>query len=296
MSLTARFRGMSRLAGHRGIGRRLTRLVLAGSALAVALAAPAAALAAAPHERVTGSVHAWHPALHATPSQVIDAQTDPQDAANALNTGCANLSDCSWQADDAPTIAYGPAQILGDALYDCSAPGVGDALTAVGVSQTLGETTSISESLSVEVGLGFLGFEKSTAEFSVFSSQSQSFSTTVETTNAVDVPPGWKGWTETRVLTASVTGSAYITDGIDLIQVKDIDLSFPGYRNPNDNTDTPVVYVGYRTQMTQDDITTRCNAVTGLGAPRPGVSPRRVRRLAAPKGRLSLNPPNSGVV
>ncbi|MBV9197472.1 MAG: hypothetical protein JO168_25345 [Solirubrobacterales bacterium] len=288
MSLKAWYRGMSGLAGHGGVGRRLMRLAL--TAAFAALAAPGAALAAAPHERVTGSVRAWDPRLHAPPDQVIDAQTAPQAAANALNTGCANLSNCAWQADSPVTIAYGPAHILGDALYNCSAPNMGDAYIAVGISETLGESTSLSERVTVAVGLGFLGFEKATAEFSAFSSQSESFSTTVETTYAVEVPSGYKGWTETRVLTASVTGSAYITDGIHLIQVKDIDLSFPGYRNPNDNTDTPVASVGYKTPMNQNDINTRCNAVNGLGAPRLGAPTplRRVTQLAAPKGSFSL--------
>ena len=287
MSVKGRYRAMSGVAGHRR-ARRLTRVALAAGALVAGLAAPGAAVAAAPHERVTGSVRPWHPGLHAAPDQVIDAQSDPQAAANALNAGCADLSNCKWQADTPVNIAYGPANILGDALYDCSAAGVGDAYTAVGISETIGESTSLSERLSVEVGLGFLGFEKTTAAFSLFSSQSQSFSTTVETTNAVEVPPGWKGWTQTEVLTASVTGSAYITDGIHLIQVTDIDLSFPGYLNPADKTDTPIVYVGYKTPMTQDDINSRCNTVNGLGPPRLEAPPPRVTQLAAPKNRLKL--------
>jgi hypothetical protein len=142
--------------------------------------------------------------------------------------------------------------------------------------------------LSVEIGLGFLGFEKTTAAFSVFSSQSESFSTTEETTNEVEVPPGYKGWTQTTTLTASVTGSAYITDGIHLIQVKDINLSFPGYRSPNDNTDTSVVYVGWKTPMTQSDESSRCSTVSGLGAPRPAKPRPRVTQLAAPRGSLKL--------
>ena len=108
----------------------------------------------------------------------------------------------------------------------------------------------------------FLGFAKATAEFEAFSKQSESFSTKVSTTSAVAVPQGWKGWTETEVLSAFVTGSAYVTEGINLIQVKDIGLSFPGYQDPNDNTDTPIKYIGYRTPMTQHDIASRCNAIT----------------------------------
>ena len=48
-------------------------------------------------------------ALAATPTQVIDAQTDPQGAADALNSGCANLSNCSWQDTNTPTVGYGPS-------------------------------------------------------------------------------------------------------------------------------------------------------------------------------------------
>lgn len=245
--------------------RRLWPLALAAGALAAALAAPSGALATPRHERVTGAIRAWRPAAQDTPTQVIDAQTDPQAAGQALDTGCADLSKCSWQADSKITIGYGPPQILGDALYNCSADEYAE--TAVGVGDEREESTSISETLSVEVGLGFLGFEKSALEAEVSSKQLESFSTKVTSTSAVAVPPEWKGWTETKVRTAFVSGSAYITAGINkLIQVKDIDLSFPGYRDPNDTTDTPIEYIGYRTPMTQDDITSRCGAIKGLGA------------------------------
>jgi hypothetical protein len=65
----------------------------------------------------------------------------------------------------------------------------------------------------------------------------------------------------------------FITEGIKLIEVKNVDLSFPGYRDPNDTTDTPVKYIGYRTPMTQADIASRCNAISGLGAARRGAAP-----------------------
>jgi hypothetical protein len=253
---------------------------------------------------MTGAVRAWRATARDAPTQVIDAHKNPQGAGQALNTWCADLSKCSWKSETKITIGYGPPRILGDALYNCSDDA--DAETAVGVSDEREESTSISETLSVEVGLGFLGFAKSTAEFEAFSKQSESFSTKVTSTSAVDVPPGWKGWTETRVLTASVSGTAYITAGINnLIQVNDIDLSFPGYQNPNDKADTRVEYIGYTTPMTepgdpgvppgQDDITTRCGAINGLGAIKPGTPPN-VKRLASPKGsfKLTLCQPHGG--
>jgi hypothetical protein len=260
-------------SGHRDgvIGRGMWRVALAAGVLAAAAAPPSAALAARPSPLHAGSALAAGAAVRGTPSQVIDAKTDPQLAGQTLNAGCADLAKCSWAADTAITTGYGPPSILGDALYNCSDEAYAE--TAVGVSDERGQSTSISETLSVEVKLGFLGLAESSAEFKAFSKQAESFSTKVTSTNAVAIPPMWKGWTETKVLTAFVNGNAYITQGIKLIEVKNIDLSFPGYRDPNDTTDTPVEYIGYRTPMSADDITSRCNAISGLGGVRLGATP-----------------------
>jgi hypothetical protein len=261
-------------SGHRDgvIGRGMWRAALAAGVLAAAAAPPSATLAARPSPLHAGSALAAGAAVRGTPSEVIDAKTDPQLAGQTLNAGCADLANCSWNASTPITTGYGPPSILGDALYNCSDAAYAE--TAVGISDERGQSTSISETLSVEVKLGFLGFEESTAGFKLFSKQAESFSTKVTSTNAVAVPPMWKGWTETEVLTAFVSGNAYITEGINkLIEVKNIDLSFPGYRDPNDTTDTPVKYIGYRTPMTAGDITSRCNAISGLGGVRLGAAP-----------------------
>ncbi len=238
--------------------------------LGAVVAAPRVALASGSSARATGAVRG---AVRGTPTQVIDAQTDPQQAGDALNTGCATLANCQWAADTPITTGYGPPRILGDVTYNCSDPSNEQAYdeTAVGASDEREESTSISESLSVEVGLGFLGLEKTTAEFEAFSKQANAFSTKVMTTDEVSVPPGWKGWTETEVLSAFVSGSAYVTEGIKgLVQVKDIDLSFPGYQALSDTGDNPVKWIGIRTPMTAQDIATRCDVVNGVGAPSPG--------------------------
>jgi hypothetical protein len=261
---------MSSLARPGGLARRRRQVALLFGVLGVVSAAPSVALASAPSARATGSVRR---AVPGTPTQVIDAQTDPQQAGDALDAGCATLANCRWAADTPITTGYGPPRILGDVTYNCSDPSNEQAYdeTAVGVSDEREESTSISESLSVEVGLGFLGFEKATAEFEVFSKQANSFSTKVTTTNEVSVPPGWKGWTTTEVLSAFVSGSAYVTEGINgLVQVKDIDLSFPGYQALSDTKDTPLKYIGTRAPMTAQDIATRCDVVNGLGALPPG--------------------------
>jgi hypothetical protein len=281
---------MSSPARPGSLARRRWRVVLLAGVLGAVSAAPCAALASAPSARATGSVRR---AVTGTPTQVIDAQTDPQQAGEALNAGCATLANCQWAADTPITTGYGPQRILGDVTYNCSDPSNEQAYdeTAVGVSDEREESTSISETLSVEVGLGFLGFEKATAEFEAFSKQSNSFSTKVTTTNEVSVPPGWKGWTTTEVLSAFVTGSAYVTEGINgLVQVKDIDLSFPGYQALSDTNDTPVKYIGTRTPMTAQDIAAHCDVVNGVGALPPGAS----GKLGAPHGVKIITKPVGG--
>jgi hypothetical protein len=274
---------------ERIIGLRRWLVALAGCVLAAASIAPSAALAAPTHERVTGHLQLWNSRLRQTPTETIDAQKDPQAAGDALNSGCADMSKCSWQPTTNPTIGWGPPQILGDALYNCSDTTNENAYSeaAVGIEDEREETTSISETLTVDLSLGFLGLEKSTAEFEVFTKQSQTYTTGVTNTNAVSIPPQWKGWTETRVLTAFVTGDAYITAGINkLIEVKGIDLNFPGFQAAGD-TEKPVQYIGYKTAMTADDLATYCAGTNSLGGARPGAS-APVRRLTTPKGSFKV--------
>jgi hypothetical protein len=283
---------MSFRARHSLIARRQWPAGLAGAVLAAAAIAPSGALAASPSAPRAGSAREGRPALRGTPSQVIDAKADPQAAGQALNAGCANLSNCSWNADTQVTVNYGPSSILGDVLYNCAdskEEPEANAETAVGVSDERSQTTSISEKVSLKISLGFLGLETTSAEFELFSKQAETFSTEVSTTNAVFVPPGYKGWTETQVLTASVTGSAYITQGINgLIQVKNIDLNFPGYEDPN-NPNAQVIYNGFSTPMTAEDLATRCGAVNGLGAVKLTARPSSFKlTLCPPRGRCAI--------
>lgn len=270
---------------RRGVGPA----ALAGTVLAVALAvaAPGVALAAAPK--------ATAPARPAqTPTQVINAQTDPEAAAQALNTGCADMSNCKL-ADATITNDYGPPAILGDALYNCAPVGSPNAYTATSISDTRAETTSLSEKLSVKLQGGLVGLVSASTEFSVFTSQSSTFSTSVTTTTQIPVPPGYEGFTTTQVLSANVTASYYITRGINLIKVTGIDMSFPGYedkQNTGDNTViyntitkpiNPVIILNYQTIAP-------CNAVSdapplnGLGGARPRPQKGSFKLTVCPVG------------
>jgi hypothetical protein len=268
---------MSSEARRRVTARRALLVALAGGALVLGSAASAA--------------------LGQTPDEVIDAGSNANEAAQALNDGCADMEKCSWESDTDLSTAYGPERIIGDVLYNCSKEGKAEA--AVGVSDERGQSTSVSESVSLEISLGFLDLEKSSAEFEAFSKQSQSFSTEVTVTQGVPVRPGWKGWTQASALSANVTGSAYITQGIHLIQVKNIDLQFPGYAGPDVTHKglVPVVYSGIATPMTSDEEDSRCAAV-GAQIPSAGSAPTasgtraaqaaRARHIA-PRERFTIN-------
>ena len=255
---------------------------LAAAVLAAQAAAPSGALATAGRAVGVEPAQQVRPAVRGTPTTVIDAKADPKAAADALNSGCADLSKCNWTQDPStpanpqPTVAYGPANIFGDVLYNCADPTTdpdANAETATGTSDERSETTSISEKVSLKISLGFLGFEKNSVEFEAFSKQAEKNSTKVKVDDGVSVAPGWKGWNETQVLTASVTGSAFITQGIKLIQVKNVDLDFPGYGDPND-TRSAVIINGFSHPMTPEDVATRCGAVNGLGGARPVLHSR----------------------
>ena len=103
---------MSSRRRHSVIGGRLWSLGLTGAVLAVAAAGPNGALAASPGKHHRGKAQL----AQGTPDQVIDANANPDAAADALNSGCADTSNCKWSNDTAITSDYGPPSILGDVL------------------------------------------------------------------------------------------------------------------------------------------------------------------------------------
>lgn len=263
---------------HGTIGRRLWPLGVLAVLLPAQALVPSGALGASPVARGGGSATRARAAVQGTPTQVIDAQADPQAAAAAIDSGCTDLSNCSWNGSTV-TFSYGPSQIYGDVLYNCSDPATEpDAManTAAGFTETRSESVSLSESVSVKISLGFLGFEKASAEFKATFGQSSSFSQSVTTTTTVPVPPGYKGWIESQVLSGDVTGDAYITDGINLIQVKNLGMSFPlsdpAHQDPGDAR-APAIYNTFSQPMTPADYSTHCGPINGLGAVRSQALP-----------------------
>ncbi len=183
-------------------------------------------------------------AVAQTPDQTINAQTDPEDAAAALNSGCGDdITNCKLASMSEVTNDYNPPRIVGDVLYNCAPPGGPTAYTSTSVTETRTETTSVSESLSVKLQGGLIGVASVSAQFTAFSSQAQSVSNSVQAQTTIPVPPGYKGYTTSQVLSAKATAAYNVTDGIHLIQVTGIDLTFPGYQDPNTNgDDAGVVY------------------------------------------------------
>ena len=284
---------MSRPRGFSLGTRRLGAVGLVGLVLAVAAALPSGA-GASPTGVAGGAVRAGRAVVRATPDQVINAHTNPDAAGQALNTGCADISNCSL-ADIHFTNAYGPPAILGDVLYNCNPPGGSTSYTAASISDTRGEQTSVSEKLSVKLQGGLIGIASTSLEAWVSSTQAQSFSTTVITTSQVAVPPGYKGYTTTQVLSANATASYYITRGIHLIEVTGIDMTFPGYQDNQDSGDSQIIYNGV-TQPINPVINLNyqgmapCNAVSdnpssGLGGVRLKFATGRFKLTICQRGK-----------
>jgi hypothetical protein len=298
---------MSRRDGHRLVGRRLRAVGLAGVLLAsaAAAAAPSGAVAASSSEPATGSATAARSSAivtpdQATPDQTINAQTDPDAAARALTAGCAPLSNCKLHALSNPNPndqsglpfvdVYGPPSILGDVLYNCAPPGGPNAYTALGMSDTRGETTSISEKASVTLQGGLIGFASASLEAWVSSTQASSFAATVATTTQIPVPPGYKGYTTSEVLSAQTSGTYYITQGIHLIAVTNVLLTFPGYQigDRNDRFVRSTYAVPISSAIGQNyETSPPCNAVnpvTGSGGAKGAVVPGSFKLTFCPAG------------
>jgi hypothetical protein len=261
------------------------RLMLAAAVIAMFAISSGVATAGQPSPT---SAHLGRVPVGQTPTTTINAQTNPAQAAAALNSGCADLSQCSWQDDGTITLGLGPPQLLGDVMYNCST--TTEAETSTGVSETRQGTTSLTETLSVEVELGFLGFAQSTAQFTAFTSQTQSYATGVTSQTGIYVPPlGW-GYTSTALISANVPGNAYITDGINkLIEVTNMDLSFPGYANPDQPVNTAIAYGLNRGYMTPAQVTAQCGPIAGLGATRQALAPTPVKlTVCTPRGRCAI--------
>ena len=170
---------------------------------------------------------------------------------------------------DSPNYTYGfPApKIIGDTMYNCSpveAGEEGEAEIGTGVSDSRAETTSLSASILVEISLGIIGLADSTAEFKAFAGKSSKIETTVKVTQATTVAPGFKGYNLASLRSGYLSGSAYVTDGPNLIQVKGIELTFPGFRE-SDATQ-PVKYRSHTEAMTSDEQDTYCKVAGGTGS------------------------------
>ena len=262
------------------MGLGLWAVGLAGTVLAAAAAGPSGAVAAS-RSGAGAAARAVRALATDVPDQVFDAQTDPTGAAQALSTGCADIANCRLKDLRDVTNAYDPPKILGDVLYNCSVPGGPDAYTAVGLSDTRGETTSVSEKLSVKLQGGLIGLASASLEGWISSTQSQTVSTTATTTQQVTVPPGYKGLNTSQVLSANATADYYITRGIQLIEVKDVDLTFPGYQDKQNQGDSAVVTNGVAVPI---------NPVINLNyetiAPCNGVDDNLGNVFGAPRGKF----------
>ena len=197
--------------------------------------------------------------------QTIDAKTHSAEAGKAMSDFCEVISNCQFVGTAPIKVAYDDYRVLGDALYNC---GGSDAEDEVAISDERSEATSVDESLSVKVKLGFLGLAKASVEAEVNSKQLDQVATSLKQANTVSVAPGTIGFTETRVPTAYLNGEAHIADGVNLIYVTNLELTYPGYGNQAiDKLDWRNVHK----DMTDEDRHSHC---AGLPPLYPATAPR----------------------
>jgi hypothetical protein len=184
-------------------------------------------------------------------AQTIDAKTDPAAAGKALDF-CAVISNCSFVKTADIAVKYDAPRVIGDALYNC---GKAEAEDIVAISDERSESTSLEESVSVKASLGFLGLAKASVEAEVKSKQLDEVATKLKQTNAVSVEHGTIGYTESRVPTAYLDGDAHITNGVNLITVKNLELTYPGFGAGNINK---VDWTSRHKDMTAQDRQDHC--------------------------------------
>jgi hypothetical protein len=186
------------------------------------------------------------------PTQTIDAKTDPKAAGEAMNF-CDVISNCAFVKEGDIKVAYDEPRALGDALYNC---GQAEAEDEVTISDERSESNSVEESMSVKASLAFIGLAKASVEAEVKSKQLDEIKTKLTQTNSVSVSPGTIGYTATRVPTAYLDGYTHVTHGVNLINVTNLELTYPGYGNQAiDKIDWSAVH----RKMTAQDIQEHCH-------------------------------------
>ena len=200
-------------------------------------------------------------------TQTIDAATDPDAAAKALNDYCAQIENCKFVGTPEIKTAYSDRRVLGDALYNCSNDAFAE--DSVAVSDERSESTDLSASLSSKISTGLIGFGKVSVQAEVDSHQLEEKATTTTHTNEVTVPPGWKGWTDVRVATASVNAVVQITNQGQVIDITNFRMSYPGFLPFGSTEQTAVQYSSNKQEMNPKDVADHCNGLNATAKP-PG--------------------------
>jgi hypothetical protein len=204
-------------------------------------------------------------------TQTIDAKTDPAAAGKALDF-CEVLSNCKFVQSGDIKVGYDAPRVLGDALYNC---GQADAEDEVTISDERSESNSVEESMSVKASLAFIGLAKASVEAEVNSKQLDEVATKLQQTNSVSVAPGTIGYTETRVPTAYLDGDTHVTNGVNLINVTNLELTYPGYGNKAINK---IDWTNRHKDMTDQDRHENCAGLPPLYPSNAAASPHRSTR------------------
>lgn len=192
-----------------------------------------------------------------TETQTIDAKANPTAAGQALN-GCAVITNCTFTQSGGVKVAYDAPRILGDALYNC---GRSEAEDTVAIGDERSSSTAVEESMSLKATVSFLELAKASIEAEVKSRQLEEVATKTTHTNAVSVEHGEFGYTVTRVPTAALTGNTQVTSGVNLINVTNVELNYPGY---GDQAINKIDWTSVHKEMTSQQRHDRCSALPPL--------------------------------
>ena len=173
-------------------------------------------------------------------------------------------------------------------LYNCSPTTV--AYTALSVSDTRQETTSLTQTLSVKLSLGFAGFAESTAQFQVSTGEEQQQSTSVTTGHADQGAPAGLGLhVDDRDLGQRPGRCLHHQRHQQTDRGHRYRSELPGLRGSSQPVTAPVGYGLNYGEMTPAQVTAQCGGLTaGLGATQQALAPKPVKlTVCTPQGRCA---------
>jgi len=137
----------------------------------------------------------------------IDARTQPDTAASVMKM-FADGTNKDFKPTTGLSFSTGPYHRVSAVVYNASNEPASLTLSA---ADTEDETTSLGLKLGWSTSLGILGFADTKISASVTGGHSWTTGTTITKSDEITIKPGWEGWIESAVTSATVTGDFTFT-------------------------------------------------------------------------------------